>query len=94
LAVTGQGVALTGAGDMQALGKNGAGVKVGVIDLGFAACHRPIHGDLPSNLSIVDTPEPAPAGSITAPMSPDCLEMAPGAQMYLAKINRRNCSRR
>ena len=35
-AVTGQGVALTGAGDMQALGQTGAGVTIGVIDLQFS----------------------------------------------------------
>lgn len=53
LAVTGQGVALTGAGDMQALGKNGTGVKVGVIDLGFASlASAQASGDLPASLSI------------------------------------------
>ena len=34
-AVTGQGVALTNADDWQAAGLTGAGVKVGVLDLGF-----------------------------------------------------------
>src|SRR4030065_551869 len=58
VAVTGQGVAITGAADMQTLGNNGAGVKIGVIDLGFASLSTSqASGDLPPpgpNLSITD----------------------------------------
>jgi subtilisin family serine protease len=89
LAVTGQGVALTGAGDMQALGKNGAGVKVGVIDLGFASlATAQSTGDLPSNLSIVDYTGTGTGGIDHGTNVAEIVyEMAPGAQMYLAKIN-------
>jgi hypothetical protein len=89
LAVTGQGVALTGAGDMQALGKNGAGVKVGVIDLGFASlATAQSTGDLPSNLSIVDYTGTGTGGIDHGTNVAEIVyEIAPGAQMYLAKIN-------
>ncbi len=54
-AVTSQGVAITGAVDMQAIGNNGASVKIGVIDMGFASlASAQTSGDLPTNLSIVD----------------------------------------
>jgi hypothetical protein len=89
LAVTGQGVALTGAGDMQALGKNGTGVKVGVIDLGFASlATAQSTGDLPSNLSIVDYTGTGTGGIDHGTNVAEIVyEMAPGAQMYLAKIS-------
>ncbi|WP_372521446.1 S8 family serine peptidase [Sulfuricaulis sp.] len=89
LAVTGQGVALTGAGDMQALGKNGTGVKVGVIDLGFASlATAQSTGDLPSNLTITDYTGTGTGGIDHGTNVAEIVyEMAPGAQMYLAKIS-------
>jgi len=89
LTVTGQGVALTGAADMQALGKNGAGVKIGVIDLGFASyTTAQSTGDLPSNLTITDyTGTGAGTGTDHGTnVAQIVYEMAPGAQLYLAKI--------
>lgn len=89
LSVTGQGVALTGATDMLALGKNGAGVKIGIIDLGFAnLANAQTSGDLPSNLSIVDYTGTGIGGIDHGTNVAEIVyEMAPGAQLYLAKIN-------
>lgn len=88
-AVTSEGVALTGAGDMQAVGNNGAGVKVGVIDLGFASlASAQASGDLPSNLSIVDYTGTGTGGIDHGTNVAEIVyDMAPGAQLYLAKIN-------
>lgn len=89
LAVTGQGVALTGAADMQSLGRNGAGVKVGVIDMGFANyTNAQASGDLPSSLTITDYTGTGTGGiDHGTNVAQIVYEMAPGAQMYLAKIN-------
>ena len=35
--VTSLGVSVSGAADMQALGQDGSGIKIGVIDLGFGS---------------------------------------------------------
>ena len=88
LAVTSQGVALTGAGDMQAVGINGAGIKVGVIDLGFASLsNAQASGDLPTNLNIVDYTGTGTGGiDHGTNVAQIVYDMAPGAQMYLAKI--------
>ena len=89
LAVTSQGVALTGGGDMQAIGNNGAGIKVGVIDLGFASlASAQASGDLPSNLSIVDYTGTGTGGiDHGTNVAQIVYDMAPGSQMYLAKIS-------
>lgn len=89
LSVTGQGVALTGAADMQTLGTNGAGVKIGVIDLGFASlANAQTSGDLPSNLSIVDYTGTGTGGTDHGTnVAQIVYEMAPGAQLYLSKID-------
>ncbi len=89
LAVTGQGVARTGAADMQALGINGAGVKVGVIDLGFASLNSAqASGDLPAGLTIVDYTGTGNGGIDHGTNVAQIVhEMAPGAQLYLAKID-------
>ncbi|MEW6330088.1 MAG: S8 family serine peptidase [Pseudomonadota bacterium] len=88
-AVTGQGVTLTGGADMHAVGNSGAGIKTGVIDLGFAGlAGSQASGDLPAGLSIVDY-----TGSGTGGMNHGTnvaeivYDMAPGAQLYLAKIS-------
>src|SRR3990167_8147360 len=88
LAVTSQGVALTGAGDRQAVGINGAGIKVGVIDLGFASLsNAQASGDLPTNLNIVDYTGTGTGGiDHGTNVAQIVYDMAPGAQMYLAKI--------
>jgi len=89
LAVTSQGVALTGGGDMQAIGNNGAGVKIGVIDMGFAnLASAQASGDLPTNLSIVDYTGTGTGGiEHGTNVAQIVYDMAPGSQMYLAKIS-------
>lgn len=90
LAVTGQGVALTGAADMQTLGTNGAGVKIGVIDLGFTnLASAQVSGDLPSNLTATDYTGTGLDGTTDhgTNVAQIVYEMAPGAQMYLARID-------
>ena len=88
LAVTGQGVALTGSSDMQALGKDGAGAKVGVIDLGFSSlASSQTSGDLPGNLTITDYTGTGNGGTNHGTNVAEIVhEMAPGAELYLAKI--------
>ena len=88
LAVTSQGVVLTGAGDMQAVGNSGAGIKIGIIDLGFGSLSTAqASGDLPANLSITDYTGTG-TGGIThgTSVAEIVYDMAPGAQLYLAKI--------
>ena len=90
LAVTGQGVALTGAADMQSLGTNGAGVKIGVIDLGFTSlASAQASGDLPANLTATDYTGTGLNGTTNhgTNVAQIVYEMAPGAQMYLARID-------
>lgn len=89
LAVTGQGVALTGAADMHALGTNGAGVKIGVIDLGFTnLASAQASADLPSNLVATDYTGTGLNGATDhgTNVAQIAYEMAPGAQLYLARI--------
>lgn len=89
VATTGQGVAMTGAADMQALGKNAAGIKVGVIDLGFGSLSTAqASGDLPSNLVITDYTGTGTGGTTHGTNVAEIVhEMAPGASLYLAKIS-------
>ncbi|MCR4347283.1 MAG: S8 family serine peptidase [Sulfuricaulis sp.] len=87
-AVTGQGVALTGAADMQALGQSGAGTTTGVIDLSFSNyTNSQASGDLPSNLVITDyTGSGTGGGNHGTNVAEIVHEMAPGAALRLAKI--------
>jgi len=90
VAVTGQGVAKTGAADMQAMGNTGAGVKIGIIDLGFSSLTAAKNsGDLPLNMVAVDytgtgLETTTDHGTNVAQIA---YEMAPGASLYLAKVN-------
>jgi hypothetical protein len=91
VAVTGQGVAITGAADMQAVGNNAAGIKVGVIDLGFGSLSTAqASGDLPptgSNLTITDYTGTGTGGTSHGTNVAEIVhDMAPGASLYLAKI--------
>ena len=91
VAVTGQGVAITGAADMQALGKNAAGIKIGVIDLGFGSLSTAqASGDLPPtgpNLILTDYTGTGTGGTNHGTNVAEIVhEMAPGASLYLAKI--------
>ena len=92
VAVTGQGVAITGAADMQALGDSAAGIKIGVIDLGFASlATSQASGDLPPtgpNLAITDYTGTGTGGTDHGTNVAEIVhEMAPGASLYLAKIS-------
>lgn len=89
LVVTGQGVALTGAQDMQTLGQTGAGVTIGVIDLQFSNyTNSQASGDLPANLVIMDyTGTGTGGGTHGTNVAEIVYEMAPGAALRLAKIN-------
>ena len=88
LAVTSQGVALTGAGDMQAVGNDGSGVKIGIIDLQFSGLSTAqAAGELPADLSITDyTGTGTGGGNHGTNVAEIVHDMAPGAQLYLAKI--------
>lgn len=89
VAVISQGVAKTGAADMQAMGNSGAGVKMGIIDLGFIGLSGAITaGELPQNTVTVDytgrgLQTDYDHGTNVAQIAYD---MAPGATLYLAKI--------
>jgi hypothetical protein len=87
-AVTGQGVALTGAGDMQVLGQAGGGVTIGVIDLQFSNyTNSQASGDLPSSLVITDYTGTGTGGGTHGTNVAEIVhEMAPGAALRLAKI--------
>ena len=87
--VTGQGVAVTGASDMQSLGNNGAGIKVGVIDLGFSSyTNAQASGDLPALLTIKDYTGTGTGGiNHGTNVAEIVYDMAPGIDLYLAKID-------
>jgi subtilisin family serine protease len=89
LAVTSQGVAITGAADMQALGYDGTGIKVGVIDLGFASlAAAQASGDLPADLVQTDYTGTGIGGSTHGTNVAQIVhDMAPGATLHLAKIS-------
>jgi hypothetical protein len=87
--VTGLGVAKTGAADMQSMGISGAGVKMGIIDLGFIGLSAAITaGELPANTIAKDytgrgVETDYDHGTNVAQIA---YEMAPGTTLYLAKI--------
>ena len=99
-AITSEGVALTKASIFSNQGYTGAGVKVAVIDLGFAGLTNAINnGDLPSSVKFIDCTgtgcvtriwpwdiayETEGHGTAVAEIVRD---MAPGADLYLIKIN-------
>lgn len=89
VAIIGQGVAKTGAADMQSMGNSGAGVKMGIIDLGFIGLSAAVTaGELPANVITKDytgrgLETDYDHGTNVAEIA---YEMAPGATLYLAKI--------
>jgi len=92
LAVVEEGVTATNANAWQAAGWTGAGVKVGVIDLGFIGyTAKQASGDLPSSLTTADfgcsglVNAAAPTDHGTA-VSEIVYKMAPGTQLYLICI--------
>ena len=83
-----QGVEIMGAGDMQALGSEGNGVKIGIIDLGFSGyTSAQASGDLPANLTAVDYTGSGIGGlNHGTQVAEIAYDMAPGAEFYLAKV--------
>lgn len=90
LTITSQGVGLTGAGDMHALNNNGAGITIGIIDLGFASLSTSqSNGELPTNITLRDyTGTGATTGTNHGTNVAEIVhDMAPGATLYLAKVS-------
>lgn len=89
LAVTSQGVAIQGADDFHALGIDGSGVKIGIIDLGFGSlAASQASGDLPVSLAITDYTGTGNGGTSHGTQVAEIVhDMAPGAQLYLAKVS-------
>ncbi|MBM2821663.1 MAG: Peptidase protein [Thermoleophilia bacterium] len=89
-AVPGEGVAASGATPWIAAGRKGAGVKVAVVDLGFAGyAERQAEGELPASLTTVDYCDGEFAteevhGTAVAEI---VHEMAPDAELTLICIN-------
>lgn len=86
--VTSQGVELTGAIDMHTLEARGAGIKVGVIDLGFTSlASSQSSGELPMDLSIVDYTGNGTGGTNHGTQVAEIVhDMAPQAQLFLARV--------
>ncbi len=90
--VTSQGVNLTGAGDMHSLAFDGTGVKIGIIDLGFAALSTSqAANELPptgTGLNIIDYTGTGTGGINHGTNVAEIVhDMAPGAELFLAKIS-------
>ena len=93
--VESEGVDLTGAATYHSEGYIGSGIRVGVIDVGFAGLSSAIsRGELPDNIVEIDctgatcvssnfTSETEPHGTAVAEIIYD---MAPGALLYLIKV--------
>jgi len=88
LSTISQGVDIMGALDMHTLGNQGAGVKIGIIDLQFSNYSNSINsGELPSTLSIVDyTGTGLGGGNHGTNVAEIVYDMAPAADLYLAKV--------
>ncbi|HEY9120283.1 MAG TPA: hypothetical protein VIN33_11030, partial [Marinobacter sp.] len=86
--VVSQGVVLSGGADMQALAVGGTGVKVGIIDMGFASlATSQANGELPADLSITDYTGTGTGGTNHGTNVAEIVyDMAPQAQLYLAKV--------
>ncbi len=87
--VTSQGVSLTGALDMQTLDNGGAGVTIGIIDLGFAnIAAAQAAGELPADLTLTDYTGTGTGGIDHGTNVAQIVhDMAPNATLVLAKIN-------
>ncbi|GIJ54943.1 ricin-type beta-trefoil lectin domain protein [Virgisporangium aurantiacum] len=87
LAVTSEGVAASGADRWIRDGKTGAGVKVGIVDVGFAdLAGAQAAGELPAGaaLTLHDTDCPADQSSHGTAVAETVHDVAPGAVLYLA----------
>lgn len=94
VAVTSEGVGLTGADTYHNAGYTGSGVKVAVFDVGFAGFSSAIPDELPADVVKIDctgascisssfSAETEPHGTAVAEIVYD---MAPGATLYLIKV--------
>jgi len=94
VAFTSEGVDLTGADTYHNAGYTGSGIKVAVIDVGFAGLSSAIPGELPTDVIKIDctgascvsanfSAETEPHGTAVAEIIYD---MAPGATLYLIKV--------
>jgi subtilisin family serine protease len=90
---TTQGATVSNALAWHAAGHTGAGVKIGIIDGGFSGYPARLGSDLPASVTVrnfVDFESDALVNGTTA-HGTACAEiihdMAPGAQLYLAKVN-------
>jgi len=85
-----EGVGLTGAVDYQAAGYGGQGVKIAVIDLGFAGLSAAqARGELPGSVQKIDyTGTGLESGTAHGTAVAEIVhDMAPEAQLYLMKIS-------
>jgi len=90
--VTSQGVGRSGASDMQALGQDGSGKKIGIIDLGFGSLSTSQNnGELPLTgygLTLTDYTGSGTGGTSHGTNVAEIVhDMAPGAELYLARIS-------
>ncbi len=88
---TSEGLALTNADDWQALGVTGAGVKVAVLDLGFAGYTSLLGSELPAQVTTYSARQD---GDITGGgiehgtgVAEIVYDMAPGAQLYFTNFD-------
>jgi subtilisin family serine protease len=90
-AVSGEGVAASGASTWQTAGLTGSGAKIAVIDFGFTGYQaRQASGDLPANLIAKDLCGGAfnvSGGEHGTAVGEVVYEMAPGAQLYLICVD-------
>jgi len=90
--VTSLGVSVSGAADMQALGQDGSGIKIGIIDIGFGSlATSQSNGELPATgagLTITDYTGTGTGGDSHGTNVAEIVhDMAPGAELHLAKID-------
>ncbi|MBC8224205.1 S8 family serine peptidase [Candidatus Bathyarchaeota archaeon] len=84
-----EGVEVINADDAQALGYNGSGVKVAIIDMGFDITNPEISGSIVEATSY-STPADITAGGYTqhgTACAEIVLDVAPGAQLYLYDVD-------
>jgi len=89
LATTGQGIAAIGANAFHASGFDGSGVRIAIIDLGFAGLSQAQgRGDLPYSLQQNDLTGTGLTTGIThgTAVAEIVHEVAPGAELHLIKI--------
>lgn len=84
-----EGVEVINADDAQALGYNGSGIKVAIIDMGFDVTNPEISGSIVEAISY-STPADITAGGYTqhgTACAEIVLDVAPGAQLYLYDVD-------